>query len=421
MQSSKKNMERMQEVVPQSDEQSLQHFISNSPWNDSELQDQIGLEADYLLGGHEDSCLLIDESGFQKKGNKSVGVARQWNGRQGKIDNCQVGVYAALSCGDKVQPVAKKLYLPREWTTNKNRCLEAGIPKDKIVFKTKPELALEMVIEARQRGMRFNWVGADGFYGENPGFCNGLEDIGEVFMVDVHKNQSVYIENPQISIPESKGKVGPKPKKPKAHINPIRVDKLVAKKPDTSWYKITLRPSTKGDIEVEIFHTHVWVWDGKEKQARKRHLIVQRTIISKSDYKYSLSNASEDTSVEKLARMQGQRYWIERSFEDGKSEVGMGDYQVRGWRGWHHHMTLVMMAMLFLLKERMENNKSHPLLSCRDIVELLSHFLPRRDLCEEEVLRQMEQRHKKRRSSIDSAYRKQQLMRNNTIIANVTK
>ena len=276
-------------------------------------------------------------------------------------------------------------------------------------------------MEARQRGMRFNWVGADGFYGENPGFCYGLENIGEVFMVDVHKNQSVYIENPQISIPESKGKAGPKPKKPKAHINPIRVDKLVAKKSDTSWSKITLRPSTKGDIEVEIFHTYVWVWDGKEKQARKRHLIVQRTIISKSDYKYSLSNASEDTSVEKLARMQAQRYWIERSFEDGKSEVGMGDYQVRGWRGWHHHMTLVMMAMLFLLKERMENNKSHPLLSCRDIVELLSHFLPRRDVCEEEVLRQMEQRHKKRRSSIDSAFRKQKLMRNIVIIANVTK
>ena len=149
----------MQEVVPQSDEQSLQHFISNSPWDDCELQDQIAFEANVLLGGHEDSCLLIDESGFQKKGKKSVGVARQWNGRQGKIDNCQVGVYAALSCGDKVQPVDKRLYLPREWTINTNRCIEAGIPKDKIVFKTKPELALEMVMEARQRGMRFNWVG----------------------------------------------------------------------------------------------------------------------------------------------------------------------------------------------------------------------------------------------------------------------
>lgn len=411
----------MQEVVPQADEQSLQHFISNSPWDDCEVQDQIALETDDLLGGHEDSCILIDESGFQKKGKKSVGVARQWNGRQGKIDNCQVGVYAALACGDKVQPVDKRLYLPKEWTTDKKRCLEAGIPKDKIVFNTKPELAFEMVMEARQRGMRFNWVGADGFYGENPGFCNSLDNMGEVFMVDVHKNQPVFLEEPKFSIPESKGKRGRKPQKLKAHIKPIRVDKLATKEPDTSWYKITLRPSTKGDIEVEIFHTHVWVWDGKEKQARKRHLIVQRNIISKSDYKYSLSNAPEDTSVEKLARMQAQRYWIERSFEDGKSEVGMGDYQVRGWRGWHHHMTLVMMAMLFMLKERMENNKSHPLLSCRDIVELLSHFLPRRDVNEEEVLRQMEHRHKKRRSSIDSAYRKQQLMKNDLKTANVTK
>lgn len=403
----------MQEVVPQSDEQSLHHFISNSPWDDSELQDQIALEADELLGGREDSCLLIDESGFQKKGKKSVGVSRQWNGRQGKIDNCQVGVYAALACGDKVQPVDKRLYLPREWTTNKKRCLEAGIPRDKIVFKTKPELALEMVVDARKRGMRFNWVGADGFYGENPGFCNVLDNICEVFMIDVHKNQPIYVECPRISIPESKGKRGRKPQKLKAHTKSIRVDKLVAKEPDISWRTIILRPSTKGDIEVEVFYARVFVWDGKEKQARKRHLIVQRNMISKSDYKYSLSNAPEDTSVEKLARMQGQRYWIERSFEDGKSVVGMGDYQVRGWRGWHHHMTLVMLAILFMLKERMENNESHPLLSCRDIVELLSHFLPRRDVNEEEVLRQMKQRHKKRQSSIDSAYRKQQLMRNN--------
>lgn len=397
----------MQEIVPQSDEQSLQHFISNSPWNDGDVQDQIALEADELLGGHEDSSLMIDESGFQKKGKKSVGVARQWNGRQGKVDNCQVGVFAALVSGDKVQPVDKRLYLPKEWTNDTKRCREAGIPPDKIVFKTKPALALEMVAEARKRGMRFKWVGADGFYGENSGFCAGLEDSGEVFMVDVHKNQPVYSEDPRISIPETKGKNGPKPKKPKASIQPIRVDTLAAQTPDTSWQIIMLRPSTKGDIAFEIFHTQVWVWDGKEKQARKRHLIVRRTIISKSDYKYSLSNAPEDTSVEKLARMQGQRYWIERTFEDGKSEVGMGDYQVRGWRGWHHHMTLVMMAMLFLLKERMENKESHPLLSCRDIVELLSHFLPRRDVSEEEVLRQMEIRHRNRQSSIDSAYRKQ--------------
>jgi len=155
----------MQEIVPQSDEQSLQHFISNSPWNDGDVQDQIALEADELLGGHEDSSLMIDESGFQKKGKKSVGVARQWNGRQGKVDNCQVGVFAALVSGDKVQPVDKRLYLPKEWTNDTKRCREAGIPPDKIVFKTKPALALEMVAEARKRGMRFKWVGADGSAG----------------------------------------------------------------------------------------------------------------------------------------------------------------------------------------------------------------------------------------------------------------
>ncbi|MDJ0862792.1 MAG: transposase, partial [Gammaproteobacteria bacterium] len=122
MQARKKNMERMAEVVPESDEQVLQHFLTNSDWDERGVLDQVALDADALLGGSEDSALLMDESGFTKKGNKSVGVARQWNGRLGKVDNCQVGVYAALSCGRLSTLIDTRLYLPEQWVKDKARC-----------------------------------------------------------------------------------------------------------------------------------------------------------------------------------------------------------------------------------------------------------------------------------------------------------
>ncbi len=400
-------MERMEEVVLNSDEQVLHHFCSNSPWDARQVQTQVAARADEILGGHENSCLLVDESGFGKKGKKSVGVSRQWNGRLGKVDNCQVAVFTALAKDHQVTPVDVRLYLPEEWTRDGGRCRAAGIPEEHIVFKKKPTLALEMIHDQRKAGVRFNWVGTDALYGNDPEFIRNLDDAREIFMVDVHKDQRVYLENPEPFIPEAESKPGRKSEKLKARTDPVRVDQWTAAQADHSWSLVTLRDSTKGKIKVEILHRRIWAWNGEEKPARQWHLVVRRDAHSKSDYKYSLSNAPADTSVSRLAFMQGQRYWIERMFEDGKSETGMADYQMRGWLGWHHHMALVMMTMLFMLEERCLHQETHPLLSCSDIETLLAHFLPKRDVTVNEVLRQMEVRHIKRQASIDSAYRKQ--------------
>lgn len=408
MQATKKNMERMEEVVPNSDEQALQHFCSNSPWDERQVLTQVALEADAILGGHPNSCLLIDESGFIKKGKKSVGVARQWNGRLGKVDNCQVAVFTALARDYQVTPIDVRLYLPEEWIRDEDRCLAAGVPREQIVFKKKVALALEMIRHQRMLGVRFHWVGADGLYGNDPEFTQALDDMGQTFMVDIHKDQLIYLENPDPVIPEARSKQGRKPEKRKAQTDPIRVDQWMVMQPDSSWSLMTLRESTKGTIKVEMLHRQIWVWDGEETHARQWHLVIRRDPHSKSDYKYSLSNAAADTPVPRLAFMQGQRYWIERTFEDGKSETGMADYQMRGWLGWQHHMALVMMAMLFMLQERRLHQETHPLLSCSDIETLLAHFLPKRDVTADEVLRQMEVRHQKRQASIDSAYRRQE-------------
>lgn len=149
------------------------------------------------------------------------------------------------------------------------------------------------------------------------------------------------------------------------------------------------------------------VWDGKENQARKYHLVVRREINSPQKKKYSLSNASSNTPTKRLAFMQAQRYWVERPFQDAKNQCGMGEYQARGWFAWHHHMSMVMMAMLFILEQRLHHQGDIPLLSCCDITTLLKSVLPRRDISETEILRQLGVRHRKRQDSIDAAYEKQ--------------
>ena len=397
----------MEEKVPGAKYDPLQYFLSDSNWNWHPVNNQVAKDADKILGGKQDSVLLIDESGIPKKGKMSVGVSRQWCGQLGKTDNCQVAVFATLGHGRFFTPIDYRLYLPKSWTDNEERCLKAKIPADKIVFQTKHEQALEMVFHARKNGVRFNWVGCDGFYGSNPRFLRALDDNDETFMADVHKNQKIYIENPNPVVPEAKSNKGKRPSKLKAQEQDIRVDKWVKQQPDNAWKRIKVRKTTKGRLIVDILHREVWLWDGEEAEARKWHLVVRREINSPGEIKYSLSNAPSNTSTRRLAYMQAQRYWVERPFQDAKNECGMGDYQARGWLAWHHHMTMVMMAMLFMVEQRLYHQIGVPLLSCADITKLLKSILPRRDVNEDEVIRQLCKRHEKRQASINFAYEKQ--------------
>jgi len=409
LQAEPKNMERMEEAIPDADHQALQHMLSESAWSERAVLDQVAEDANRLLGGYADSSLLIDESGCPKKGSHSVGVARQWCGQLGKVENGQVGVFAALSRGTGVTLIDGRLFLPEAWTSDPVRCQAAGIPVAQRGFQRKTDLALAMIRHARQQGIGFAWVGFDGFYGSDPAFLRALAAQGEIFVGDVHKDQRIYLADPQPTVPPAQTTHGRPPTRRQAQTPAVRVDHWAQQQPATAWQPVTLRDGTKGALRVEILHQRVWLWDGEEAQARPWHLLVRREIDDPTEIKYSLSNAPADTPVPRLAFMQGQRYWIEQALQQGKQDVGLGDYQVRGWRGWHHHMTLVMMAMLFGLEERRLHQQPRPLLSGTDIRALLNHFLPRRDTTLAEVLRQMEVRHRKRQAAIDSAYRKQQL------------
>jgi len=396
----------MEEHVAGADDQALQYMLTESHWDSQAVMDQVAQEANHLLGGDE-SCLLLDESGFEKKGEHSVGVARQWNGRLGKVDNCQVGVFAALGRGTRATLIDYRLYLPERWSEDVLRCEKTGIPESFREFKTKSELALDMVRYQRQQGIQFAWVGADGGYGKEPAFLRGLDDMDEIFVVDVHKDQMIYLEDPQPVIPQKKNKRGRKTARYQAQTQPVRVDNWKEAQPEEAWQRYKLRDSTKGELVVEILHQRVWLWDKNEANAHHWHLLVRRELYSPETCKYTLSNAAAETSTHQLAQMQGQRYWIERAFEDGKSESGMADYQARKWQSWHHHMALVSMAMLFMAEERELHRDEIPLLSCNDIETLLRTFLPRRDIDPDEIVRQMEKRHRRRQASIDNAFNKQ--------------
>src|SRR6185369_10054997 len=313
----RKNMERMEEVVPDCNYQSLQHFLSHSEWDARAVLDQVAREADRHLGGSPDSCLLLDESSFAKKGDKSVGVARQWSGRLGKVDNCQVGVFACLAKGASSTLINTRLYLPREWTNDLRRCLAAGVPRHEVVFKSKSELAVEMVLGARRNGVRFSWVGVDGGYGKEPAFLRRLEDHGEVFVAEVHKDQQIYLEDPAPSTPDKTSSRGRKPARLEAQTASLRVDEWLKAQPTELWQRVTVRRGSKGLLRLEALHARVWLWDGHEAKPRQWHLVATRELGSSETIKYTLSNAPAETSLERLVQMQRQRFWIERSFEDG--------------------------------------------------------------------------------------------------------
>ena len=398
----------MAAVVESGCEQQFQHFISNSPWDHGPVVAQIARDADILLGGTPMSGLIIDECSFPKQGDCSVGVARQWSGRLGKVDNCQVAVFGVLTDGRRHAPVDMRLYLPNAWIEDPARCDAAGVPETARKLTSKSGHALDIVRQARARGMRFAWVGVDAGYGKEPAFLRALDEAKEVFVADVHRTQQVWIAEPGLHVPPPKPGRGRPAKRRQAATKSVTVDALAKTFGAADWTRCILRDSTRGELRVDIAHRRVWLWDSEEATARCWHLIVRREVESPKTIKYTVCNAPADTPLLQLAQMQGQRYWIERTFEDAKGECGLADYQVLGWRAWHHHVTMVMLAMLFIAEQRAAHQPGLELLTPRDIVEMLKETLPRKPQGREALIARINQRHARRRGAIESRYRTQQ-------------
>lgn len=401
-------MERMVEHVANSEYYSIQHFISESPWEARGCFDSVSRDTSRLFEDQQRVCLLIDESAHTKKGTKSVGVSRQYSGQLGKVDSCQVAVYGSLSSGEHYNLIDTRLYLPREWTDDKNRCRAAGVPDEEIKHRTKPELAIEILRHQKLLGTFFHWAVADGLYGHDADFRNSTDELGILYMYDVHNNDGVYLERPDIFVPERTSIKGRTPVRLKASTILHKVLDLAKGLDESSWKEYHIRNTTKGVLKASIWVHKVYTWDGKSASSRQELLVVRRVTNEKGvhEYKCSLSNASEDQhSWLELAQVQAQRYFVERSFQETKQQAGMSEYQVRGWLAWHHHMAMVMMSMYFVLSEKIRFADQYPLLSAYDARQFIIHTYASKLNSIDDVVIQMQKRHRQRKIAMDQHYK----------------
>lgn len=330
-----------------------------------------------------------------------MGASHQYNGNKGKLDNCQTGVYASLSQNNRVGVIGGKLFLPDEWVNDPDRCTKAGIPRQAIVKKTKIELAIEIIHQVKAAGVEFGYINADGLYGSSYELGRAIDTMGERFVMDVHKDQMVYLDKPTIEIPAKENNRGRKPTRPVATTKPVEVQQYIKTLRNADFQEVSIRKSTKGWLKAKVHTATVWVWDHQEDRSRERTLVIRKSMVSKNEVKYALSNFTRDSkTVQQFAFMQAQRFWIERAFEDMKGELGMSDYQVRKYTAWYHHQALVMLALLFVNKQKVLHQDNIPLLSVRDIRLQMIALLKNQHVHMEKEIDQMIIRHENRINDI---------------------
>ena len=324
------------------DRQGFQKFIGQMPWDHQPLMRTLAVDVGKDLG-EPDGVIVFDPSAFPKKGDKSVGVGKQWCGRLGKLENCQVGVYMAYVTRKEHAIVNERLYLPEEWAKDRGRRKEAGVPKS-IKFCTRHQLALEMLSESGG-DLPHAWIAGDDEMGRPSGFRLELRALGKRYLLAVPSN--TLIRDIDAPPPEYSGR-GPHPKHPF-----IRVDDWCAKLPEDAWTTIDVRDGEKGPLVIDAVKCRVQARTQTGGTGPDEVLFLTRERQADNTYKvdYYLSNADADVPLEEFARVAKASHRVEECFERAKGEAGLGDYQVRNWIAWHHHQTLSLLAAWFLNKE----------------------------------------------------------------------
>jgi SRSO17 transposase len=323
-----KNCDTLVEVVPETTEQQFQHLLTDMVWDETALNRQRIAQLQ-TLASEGDGVLIFDDTGFEKKGRHSVGVARQYTGTVGKVTNCQVTVnchYAERTVG---WPVATRLYLPQAWAEDSARRTQAHVP-EAVTFQTKAEIALALLDEANACGVGHGCVTSDADYGDNPNFLNGLEERGERHVVAVRANCSVTF---------GRGQTSPV----------LRADTVLAAQPLQAWHTIGWSAGAKGWWRAKVLALRGWRVDGDGT----RHvgwLIGQRPGRGQQgDWKYFWSDFPPTTPLAVMVEYAHRRHWVEQYHEEAKTELGWEQYQGRRWDGFHRHAITVMLAYSFLV------------------------------------------------------------------------
>lgn len=329
----------------------LQRFISDVHWDEEQMRwNYHQLVAEEL--GEPDGVLMFDETGFVKKGKDSVGVARQYCGTLGKVENCQVGVFAGYASRQGYALVDKRLFLPEAWWTDayaarRGRC---QVPTE-VTFQSKPQLAAAMLqVIAHEGLLPFKYLVADCLYGNSPDFWDAVEAcVGVTAFVATSAETRCWLHRPLTmdTTYTYKGEVRAKRRVVAADPSPCTVATVAARLPASSWYQRTVSEGTKGPITYAFARQRVTLCK-EGLPARSVWLVIKRTLGAAPTYAYYLSNAPGSTPLRTFVWLSGLRWAVEQCFEEGKTELGMAHYEVRKYPGWHHHMLMTMLAHFFL-------------------------------------------------------------------------
>lgn len=358
---------------------SMQYFMGQSPWQPEPVIDiHQRLVAETL--GEADGVALIDESGVVKQGDDSVGVAAQYCGSVGKVANSQVGVYLGYASRKGYSLIEGQLFMPESWFDEEHaeKRMACGVP-EALPSKTKPEIGLELLGRATQRGsLPFAWVAADELYGDSPAFRDGVAEMNKWYFTEIKCSTLIWHCRPEVYVPEWKGR-GRRPTRLRLQNpvdRPISVKELVAAFPKETWTTATIKEGSKGPIVCDFAFLRVIESRGN-LPGPEVWLIVRRNLHDPTEIKFYFSNALADTPLIEFVRISGMRWPIETIFEEAKSEVGFDHYEMRSWLGWHHHMLLVSLAHHFLVRLRVRFQHQAPALTVYQVRLLLASVLPR--------------------------------------------
>jgi SRSO17 transposase len=347
----RKSIEPIALALKDGNVRAMQRFVSDAPWDDAKMIYKYRCHVNDDLGS-PDGALIFDESGFVKKGQDSIGVGRQYCGTIGKVDNCQVGVFAAYVSANGYSLIDKQLFIPKKWFTDdyRHRRKKCKLPKD-TVFRTKPQLAVHMLDAiVKENVLPFKYVLADSLYGISPEFIGAVEALtGKTYFVSVPMDTLCWLKRPLTITREHVwgGKTRTKTVLVDPNSKPISVGELAKNINDYFWYRRKVSEGTKGPIVYEYTRRRI-ILSAAGLPQKTVWLLIRRTLDEEPKYSFFISNASASTKLKTLIWLSGLRWAIEQCFEETKTELGMDHYEVRKFTGWHHHMLTCMLAHFFL-------------------------------------------------------------------------
>jgi SRSO17 transposase len=387
----RKNAEAIALVFDTDQPRAVQQFLTDSPWDYRAVQHELqAVFAQELVPSTATWGLgtvgVLDDSGFPKKGDHSAGVQRQWCGRLGKKDNCQVGVFLVGVTPAGSALLDHQLYLPEDWVLDPQRCRQAGVPR-RVTFRTKPQLGLDLHARVEAAGhVRCDWLTCDEGYGRDGAFLAELERRRQRYVAEVPVTTTVWTLDPATQVPEYSGR-GRRPQRPVR--DSVRSVVAVAEAlAASSWEVLCLRAGSGEPVTYEFAAVRVWAMR-EQGPGPAVWLLVRRPLGGgkPEEVKYYLSNAPTQTPLATLALVSGCRVRVEEHLQDSKTYLGMAQYEVRSWAGWHHHMTLVALAHLLVSRVRLRLQKKKSGLSLDLAVRLLKAALPQPVRSVEEALR----------------------------------